>query len=134
MSILKMYFAATDTLVSQAPTETDAITFDLRVDLEEYEELLLYAKCDAGYKATNVTIKGAGTVPAGTSVARWEIATATGPGGTHGTYVAASTGLDYVEVTTDPTFFRVKATSLDTEPHGKDNTVTIELKGTKVTL
>ncbi len=129
MSILKMYFAATDTLVSQAPTETDAITFDLRVDLEEDEEILLYAKCDAGYKATDVTIKGAGT-----SVARWEIAPATDGGASHGMYTFLSAGLDYEEVTTDKTFFRVKATSLDTEPHGKDASVTIELKGTKVTL
>lgn len=131
MSILKLYFNLTDELVSQAPTETDAITFDLRVDLEEADEVVLYAKCDAGYKATDVTVKATGT-----SVARWKMKPSTGPVGTWipGTEVPASTGLEYAEITTEKMKFQLRANALDTEPHGKDTSVTIELKGTKVTL
>lgn len=122
MSQLKIYFASNDVQVSEAPTETNAVEVTLRADLEESDSVRLYAKCDAGYKATGTTV-----VLTGASVARWEVAPDST--GSAGTYVAGSTGISLGEVTTAATYFWVKASSLNTESIQKDVTVRVRAEG-----
>ena len=123
MSVLKMYFA-NDTLVSEAPTETDAIAFTLRADTEESGVVRLYAKCDTNFQATTVTVEGAGT-----HVARWELAeeivVATEPT----IWIAAGTGISLGTVTVTKKYFWARAKAVTGDTIGKDISVTLTLEG-----
>jgi hypothetical protein len=125
MSVLKMYKASDNSLVSEAGQFGNAINFTLRADLEQQESVRLYAMCDTGYEATEVEVEGEGT-----SIARWEIAPDND--GSEGAYQAASTPLELGTVGAGVggrVYFWVRASALDTEPIGIDNTVTFKLEG-----
>lgn len=121
-SPLKMYFASNDTLVSEAPTETNAVAFTLRADLEQSDNVRLYLKNDSGYKTTGTKVVGSGT-----SVARWELAPDNA--GAAGTYQAANMNLDLGEVTTAPKYFWARASALSSETVEKDVSVVLEADG-----
>lgn len=122
MSQLKLYFASNDTQISESPSEVNAVEVTLRADLEESDSVRLYAKCDAGYKATGTTI-----IITGTNAAQWEIAPDNA--GSAGTYVAGSTGISVGEVTASATYFWVRASALNTEAIQKDVTVKVRAEG-----
>jgi hypothetical protein len=121
-SPLKVYFASNDVLVSEAPTQTNAVSFTLRADLEQTASVRLYAKNDSGYKTTSTTVVGAGT-----GIARWE--TASDNAGSPGTYQAANVSLSLGEVTTSPTYFWVRASAVIGEAVAKDVSVTFDAEG-----
>jgi hypothetical protein len=122
MSVLKMYFASNDQLVSEAPTTTYAVSFTLRADLEANDSVRLYAKCDTGYQATTVTV-----TPEGTTATKWQLAPDVT--GSAGTYEAAGDPLSLGTVTTSNTFFWAKALSTSDESIGIDTSVTLKLEG-----
>ena len=120
-----MYFADNDQQVSEQGTFTHAIEFTLRADLEESDEVRLYAETDDGYEATEVTVVGEGT-----GVARWELAP--DAAGSAGTYQAASSPLSLGTVEHGAggrVFFWARASAVDTEEIGTDDTVTLKLEG-----
>ena len=125
MSVLKMYFAEDDVQVSEQGTFTNAVAFTLRADLNEQDSVRLYAMCDAGYQATTTTVEGEGT-----SVARWELAP--DDAGSEGTYAAAGTPLSLGTVGAGEggrVYFWARASAIDTEDIGVDNSVTLKLEG-----
>ena len=120
-----MYFAEDNSLVSEQGTFANAIEFTLRADLEEDDEVRLYAETDDGYEAADVEVVGEGD-----NVARWEIAP--DDGGNPGTYQPATTPLSLGTVEHGAggrVHFWVRASAVDTEEIGVDDTVTFKLEG-----
>lgn len=120
-----MYFADDNSQVSEQGTFANPVAFTLRADLEESDEVRLYAECDTDFEATGVTVEGEGA-----SVARWELAPDVG--GSPGAYQAAATPLSLGTVgagAENRVFFWARASAVDTEEIGVDNSVTLKLEG-----
>lgn len=121
MAYIKLFFAD-GTEVSPQGTFTNAIEFKLRADLEESDEIRLYAIADTGYKVTGVTASLAGT-----TAAKWNLAPDNT--GASGTYGAAGAALTLGDVTTTKTYFWAKAKATSDETPVKDTTVTLQIEG-----
>ncbi len=128
MSVLKLYKAADDQLISEAPTTTYAVKFTLRADLEEVSApKRLYAKCDTGYQATAVTV-----TPTGTGNIMWQLHpsdSATPPAVDHADWEDYGDPVALGTVTTANRYFWVRAKAETGELMGPDEAVTLVASG-----
>lgn len=122
MSQLKLYKASDNSLISEAPSESNAVEVVLRGDLTQSASRRLYARLDPGFKttATNAIILG---VNAG----KWDIAPDVS--GSAGTFVPGGDGLSLGEVTDSPKYFWVRAWAFPDEELHRDVTVTLRVEG-----
>lgn len=124
MAYIKIFFAADDVQVSEAPTTTHAVTFTLRADQNEVGSWVkLYGLADNGYVVTETTV-----TPTGSTEDKWQLAP--DDGGNPGTPEAYGAPLDLGEVgDTTKVYFHVRAKATDDEEPVNDVTVTLEVEG-----
>jgi len=123
MAYIKLYFAEDNSVVSE--NQDNPVEFTLRADLEESDEVRLYAEADTGYSVTGVEVD-----PTGTSAARWRLAP--DDGGSAGTYGAAGAEIALGTVGAGAggrVFFWAEASAVDTEDPINDTSVTLEVTG-----
>lgn len=125
MSVLKMYFSADDSLVSESPSTVNPVEFTLRADQEEVgSPVRLYAKCDSGYQATVCTVE-----PTGTSSNKWELNDSEGESAPTEGWEDPGVSISLGTVTTSPRYFWVRAFASDDEEINTDTSVTLDLEG-----
>ena len=123
MAYIKLYFAEDNSVVSE--NQDNPVEFTLRADLEESDEVRLYAEADTGYSVTGVEVD-----PTGTSAARWRLAP--DDGGSAGTYGAAGAEIALGTVGAGAggrVFFWAEASAVDSEDPVNDDSVTLEVTG-----
>lgn len=122
---IKMYFAEDDTLVSPEGVFANSVDLTLRADLEETDEVRLYAKAEAGYSVADVEV-----IPVGTTASKWALAPdVAGSPATSGTYEADGEKIELGTVTTTPVYFWARAKATQDEDPVNDVTVTLKLEG-----
>ncbi len=124
MAYIKIYKASDNSEVSGSGVFTNSIDFTLRADLEEDDEIRLYALADTGYVVTSTTV-----TPTGTSAAKWALAPdAAGPAS--GTYEAYGDPLSLGTVgDTTKVYFWAMAKATSDETPVNDTSVTLEVEG-----
>jgi hypothetical protein len=126
---IKLYFAANDQEVSEAPTTTHAVEFTLRADQNQIGSWIrLYALAEDDYEVTDTDI----TIQDSTAVDKWELAQ-----DDSGSPVEQGEGEenwgDPLELGTvgDTTkvYFWIRARAVDTETPVNDVSVTLKAEG-----
>jgi len=124
-SVLKLYRASDNSLLSPQGEFANAVTFTLRADLEETDSVRLYAECDAGYQATDVVVE-----PEGATNDKWSLApdVAESPGTYENWGVALSLGTVGAGAG-GRVYFWARARATDDEEIGVDNSVLLSVEG-----
>ncbi len=134
---VKIYFAENDTEVSSEGEFANAVEFTLRADLEQTDEVRLYAEAESGYKITEID----GSTPielslTGTTSDKWALAPDDEDGESNpisGTYEDWGADLtiseDIEEGAGGRVYFWIKAKAEDTESPVNDTSVLLQLEG-----
>jgi hypothetical protein len=123
MSFLTMYFASDNEAVSQ--NQSNPVTFTLRADLEETDEVRLYLETDTGFINNDTEIEITGTTGS-----QWSLALDDNE--SPGTYGDWGDPLDIGTVeqgTAGRVFFWARARATDDEEPANDTTVTLRATG-----
>jgi hypothetical protein len=123
MAYIKLFFASNDEQVSE--DQSNPVSFTLRADLEEDDEVRLYAEADAGYSVDDVEVD-----PTGASAEKWALAPddneSPGTYGADGALLALGT---VGEGAGGRVHFWARAKATDDEDPVNDETVTLEVTG-----
>lgn len=123
MAYIKIFRASDDSQVSE--DATSPVSFTLRADLQEEDEVRLYAEADAGYSVTGTEVD-----PTGTTEAKWALAPDNA--GSAGTYGADGALLALGTVGAGAggrVHFWAKAKATSDEDPVNDASVTLEVTG-----
>jgi len=123
MSYIKLYRASDDSVVSE--DSSNPVAFELRADLNEEDEIRLYAQADSGYQVTDTEVD-----PTGTTSDKWNLAP--DDNGSTGTYGADGAKIELGTVGDAEgtrVHFWAKAKATDDEDPVNDATVTLEVTG-----
>ncbi len=124
MSVLKLYKAEDNSLITEAPGTGNTVTFTLRADESEEGTKRLYAKCNVGYQATEVTV-----TPTGTNNTMWQLNTDAGEEEPTEGWEDWGESISLGVVTTSETYFWVRAKSAPGDSVGADTSVTLVASG-----
>lgn len=116
---IKVYKASDDSVVSEAPTLTNAVVINLHVDdATDEDEIRLYVLAEDGYQITSCVI-----TPTGANAAKWALAPDSG--GSPGVYEAYGDPLSLGTIgDTTKVYFWAKAKATVDEDPQNDTSVT----------
>lgn len=123
MSYIKLFRASNDTELSPPGTFTNALEYTLRADLEETDEVEIYAEADAGYSVSDVVASLLGTSASKFRMALTEAGLSSATWGANlnlGTVGAGAGGR---------VNFWVQARATDDEDPVQDDSVTVKVEG-----
>lgn len=128
MDYITVHFASDNSQVSAAGDFTNPISFRLRLDLNQEDQVRLYAQTQQGYVSQNTVVQIVG-LQAQQSTDRWQLAPdVDGTPGTYGDW-GAQLELGTVGYDSQRVYFWVKARQTDTEQIKTDTTVGISVSG-----